>query len=210
MKTKITFIVLALSLIASSQASATVLETKINCTGEVPTTYFCVSNYGYKGKDPYGLHRYSQPNLVDGSMHGCTSFAAYMLSIKNPWITGLSGFDAARSWAHDALTKITGAVVDQDPTAGDIAQWGSPSDADMGHVAYVEQVFLDTNGSVTGVIVADDNGGRNRFTTRKTIMKASPTSSISWPDNFITFPGYPTGGGGSKGGWLMTSIAVTP
>ena len=209
MKTRIVLLVMGLFALATSQASAEILETKQTCTGKVPTTYFCVSMYGYKGKDPYGLNRHSQPNEIDGTMHGCTSFAAYMLSLNNPWISGLSGFDAARSWAHDALTKTTGAVVDNDPTAGDIAQWGKPSDTSLGHVAYVEQVHLDGNGAVIGIVVADDNGGTYRWTTRKTIMKSSPTEGIRWPDNFITFPGYPSDGGG-KFGWLMTSIQVTP
>jgi hypothetical protein len=100
-------------------------------------------------------------------------------------------------------------VVDQDPSAGDIAQWGKPTDTNLGHVAYVEEVFVDANGIAIGIVVADDNGGEFQRTTRKTIIKSSPTNGIRWPDNFITFRSY-SSGGGSSGGWLITSIRVSP
>jgi surface antigen len=220
MKTKLAIISVAVSLITATQANATVWTTAETCTSPQSNSYKCVSNYGYKGVDPYGLDKYSITNNVDGTRHGCTSFAAYMLSINNPWIPGLSHFDAARSWAHDALTKTTGAVVDSDPSAGDIAQWGFPTDSDLGHVAYVEEVLVNTNGIAIGIVVADDNGGHRDVTTRKTIMKSSTSQYLSWPDNFITFPSFGSSGGstsgggsgagGSKNGWLMTSIRLTP
>ncbi len=220
MKLKIVLISVALSGLITSQANATVWATRETCTSPEYDSYRCVAGYGYKGNDPYGLSNYSIVNNVDGTRHGCTSFAAFMLSINNPWISGLSHFDAARSWAHDAVTKTTGAVVDHDPSAGDIAQWGSPTDQDLGHVAYVEEVLVNTNGVAVGIVVADDNGGRRDLTTRKTIMKSAPTQALTWPDNFITFPSFGAGGGstsgggagagGSKNGWLMTSIRITP
>lgn len=205
MKVKTLVLAVLLASTLATQASATSFVTKETCTAPESDSYRCVVGTGYKGTDPYGLHAYSKTNPVDRTKHGCTSYAAYMLSKNNPWIRGLSSFNAARSWAHDALTKTTGAVVDQDPSGGDIAQWGKPTDADPGHVAYVEQVLLNESGATIGIIVSDDNGGTRHVTTRKTIMKASTTSTLSWPDNFITFPLYGASGGG-KDGWLMMSI----
>jgi len=209
---KIKTIVLAVffATIISTQASAASFVTKETCTAPESDSFRCVAKTGYKGVDPYGLNAHSKTNTVDDTKHGCTSYAAYMLSKNNPWIKGLSGFNAARSWAHDALTKTTGAVVDQDPSGGDIAQWGNPTDADPGHVAYVEEVLMNESGATIGIIVSDDNGGTRHVTTRKTIMKASPTPWLSWPDNFISFPLYGAGGGGGKNGWLMTSIRLNP
>lgn len=210
MKLKLVLISVVMSTVAATQASASPWETDEYCTARASDSFSCVSVYGYKGKDPYGLDAYSKFNYTDGTKHGCTSFAAYMLSIKNPWIPGLTHFDAARSWAHDAKTKTTGAIVDHEPAAGDIAQWGQPTDADSGHVAYVEEVQLDSNGVAIGIKLADDNGGSRTVSTKKTIMKAHQTTALRWPDNFITFPQYGALNGGGKNGMMMTSIRITP
>lgn len=159
MKLKITLLTVLLLGLIASEANGTTWTTRESCTSQETNSYSCVASYGYKGIDPYGLHAYSKINLVDGTRHGCTSFAAYMLSIKNPWIQGLSHFDAARSWAYDARTKTSGAIVDQDPSAGDIAQWGRPTDEGLGHVAYVEEVLLNDSGEAIGLMLSDDNGG---------------------------------------------------
>jgi surface antigen len=202
-------IAMALIGLSTSSAQAADLVTKETCTGLDYSTYSCVSAYGYSGSDPYNLDRFSKNNLVDGTKHSCTSFAAFMLYKNNPYMEKISTFNAARSWAYEAKTLV-GATVDNDPTAGDIAQWGKPTDEDLGHVAYVEQVLLNASGQVIGVIVADDNGGKRRTTSRKTIMKATPSNDISWPDNFITFPNYLGSGGGRPAAMLRGTLQVNP
>ena len=96
----------------------------------------------------------------------------------------------------DAL-KV-GATVGHVPHPGDIAQWGKPSDLSEGHVAYVQEIKLDTFGNVNAIVISEDNGGL-RITRRKTIYLSDTTTTsnyLYWPDNFISFPVYTGGGGG--------------
>lgn len=165
------------------------------CTSPVYDSYFCVQDTGYVGEDPYDVDRFSSTDSPDHTKHGCTSFAAYMLALFNPWMQAISFFNAARSWDTDATTKV-GATLVSDPNVGDIAQWDQDSKMEFGHVAYVYNVArLHNTGTILYIQVEDDNGGRN-ITTRRTLYPGATSGTISWPDHFIRFPKSNGSGGG--------------
>lgn len=106
--------------------------------------------------------------------HNCTLYVAYLL--QESGIT-LSWSANATSWALEAAEH--GAVVNQTPTAGSVAQWNS------GHIAFVDAV------TPRSIVITSDNyqpydvgtlpGG---FTDSFDISRSSP----AMPDNFIHFP----------------------
>lgn len=180
------------------------LENQEICTGTTSNRYICTSEWGYVGEDPYDVDRFSTI-APDGSKHGCTSFATFMLSLFNPWMPAISNFDSARYWDTDAATK-TNATLGYTPHVGDIAQWNQDSGLPFGHVAYVKTVFKNSSGAISYIVVADDNGGR-LVTTQRKLYPGVTSGTISWPDTFITFPTAPIGGGGGGGHLLVTLSA---
>jgi surface antigen len=105
--------------------------------------------------------------------HNCTLYVAYLL--QESGIT-LSWSANATGWASEAASN--GAVVNQVPTAGSVAQWNS------GHIAFVDAV------TARYVLITSDNfqpydagtmpGG---FTDSFEIARNSP----AMPDNFVHF-----------------------
>jgi surface antigen len=105
--------------------------------------------------------------------HNCTLYVAYLL--QESGIT-LNWSANASYWAVDAARN--GAVVNQTPTAGSVAQWNS------GHIAFVDAVTANY------IVITSDNfqpydvgtmpGG---FTDSFDIARDSP----AMPDNFIHF-----------------------
>jgi len=186
-----------------------------DCTSPSATsggdTYSCVSWSGYVGQDGYHVDRFSTP-APDGSLHSCTSFAAHMLWHENTHFSQISTFDSAQYWDNDA-SVLPGVVVSTTPHVGDIAQWEKDANLQYGHVALVTNVVM-SNGKVLYINTADDNAGR-QVTTTKVLFPGTSNSVASWPDHFITFPGFSgiyyaiplTGGGGGK---PPVALGVTP
>jgi surface antigen len=106
--------------------------------------------------------------------HNCTLYVAYLL--QESGIT-LSWSANASEWASEAASN--GAVVNQTPAAGSVAQWNSD------HIAFVDAV------NARYIVITSDNfqpygagtmpGG---FTDSFDIARNSP----AMPDNFIHFP----------------------
>ncbi len=105
--------------------------------------------------------------------HNCTLYVAYLLQESGITLTWSAN---ASNWASEATSN--GAVVNQTPTVGSVAQWNS------GHVAFVDAVTAHY------IMITSDNfqpydagtmpGG---FTDSFDIARNSP----AMPDNFIHF-----------------------
>lgn len=150
----------------------------------VSSTYTC-QTWGYVGYDSYGYYGSSAP-APNGTLHNCTAYAAFMLDFVTPYDIRWKNLGDAKDWATNARAK--GAQVGSTPHFGDIAQWN------FGHVAYVEAVNKDPSGKVISIKVTDDNYHR-LVTTSKIIFVSASSNVIAFPDNFITFPKYSSGGG---------------
>lgn len=190
--TKFTSVALlaATTLVASSAANAAGLNSE-TCTS---ATYAC-QTWGYLGYDSYGYFAYSAP-APNGTIHNCTTYAAYMLDFVTSYDSRWKSLGDAKDWAKNAKAK--GLQVGSIPHFGDIAQWN------FGHVAFVEAVNKDVTGKVVSIKVTDDNYYR-LVTTSKTIFVGATSNNIAFPDNFISFPKYSSGGGGKGPSILSTT-----
>lgn len=197
---------IGITIAASSATSAFALDNVEICTGTAANRYACTADWGYVGEDPYNVDRFSTI-ASDGSKHGCTSFAAFMVALFSPWMPAISTFDSAQYWDTDADTR-TDATLGAVPHVGDIAQWNADSGLSLGHVAYVKSVVKSSTGTVLYIIVADDNGGR-QVTTQRKLYPGVTTGTISWPDKFITFPKNPPSSGGGGGGGNVIPLVAT-
>lgn len=188
---------ITIGLSVSSYSGAFALDNVEICTATSSNSYACVAEWGYVGEDPYNVDRFSSV-ANNQTKHGCTSFAAYMISLFSPWMPAISNFDSAQYWDTQSDSR-TPATLSAIPHAGDIAQWNADEDLDFGHVAYVKSVVRNSAGTLQYIVVADDNGGR-MITTQRKLYPGIQTGTISWPDKFITFPKTLTGSGGTGGG----------
>jgi surface antigen len=164
-----------------------------SCISSTGNSYQCVASTGYHGTDPYNVNRFSL-KAADGTLHSCTSYAAYRLYYSNPYMPAISNFDSAQYWAAEAVARV-GATLNTVPKVGDIAWWDASTVPTLGHVAVVDAVTLNANGSVASIRVSDDNSGR-LITTNKTLYPGINNGSIVYPQKFIRFPSIVLGGGG--------------
>lgn len=166
-----------------------------SCVANTISSYSCVSAFGYTGTDPYGVYKFGNrdSNL---KWHNCTAYAAFRLYMSNPYMPAISTFHDASNWANDAVTLV-GATLSMNPQVGDIAWWGSSSGLTYGHVAVVDSISYNSLGTVTSIKVSDDNAGR-LITTNKVLYPGVQTGTIAYPQKFIRFPSYSSGGGGSR------------
>jgi surface antigen len=205
--TSFTTIVLAISSANAAFGFGNFEDCSSTASGGSGDTYTCVAWSGYTGEDGYNVDRFSTV-ASDGSKHSCTSFAAYMLYHENTHFKAISTFDSAQFWDNDA-SVLTGVTVGQVPHVGDIAQWEADSSLTQGHVAVVTAITM-TGSKVESIQTADDNAGR-KVTTTKVLFPGVNSGTITWPDHFITFPGFTgiympyAGSGGGK-----PAIAVNP
>lgn len=147
------------------------------CAGVSPSYACTVAGYAAWLKDPSGwawnLYGGSEPSYNAYGPHNCTLYVAYRLQAAG---LTLSWSANAADWASAAAAN--GAVVDQTPAVGSVAQWNS------GHVAFVDAV------SAHYIVITSDNyqpydvstlpGG---FTDSFVISRDSP----AMPDSFIHF-----------------------
>lgn len=183
----------ALALTSSSWAMAA--GNFESCTASPTSSYSCVSNYGYTGTDTYGVYRYGKRDS-NGKWHNCTAYAAYRLSMANPYMPAISNFHDASAWANEAVSLV-GATLSSTPKIGDVAWWGSSSGLPFGHVAVVDSIAYNTTGSILSIKVSDDNALR-LVTTNRVLYPGTQTGTIRYPDSFIRFPSFPANGGGGS------------
>lgn len=175
------------------------------CVSPSSDSYRCVGFSGYLGTDPYNVSRFST-QASDGSLHSCTSYAAFRLYYSNTYMPAISNFDSAQYWASQAVARV-GATLQTIPQVGDIAWWDATAVPVVGHVAVVDSVNYNASGTVVSIQVSDDNAGR-KITTTKILYPGVNTGAMVYPKKFIRFPGYMTGGGG--GGRPPIAQIVTP
>ncbi len=153
------------------------VTTSVVCSGESPGYACTLAGYDAWLKSPSGwawnFYGGSYPSRNAYGPHNCTLYVAYRLQLEGVTLTWSAN---ASGWAVDAATN--GAVVNQTPTPGSVAQWND------GHVAWVEAV------TPSYIVITSDNyqpqgvgtlpGG---FTDSFDIARNSP----AMPDNFIHF-----------------------
>jgi len=93
----------------------------------------------------------------------------------------------ATTWASRA--RAFGLSVSSVPHASDIAQWN------YGHVAFLEDVVYFASGRVAYIVTTSDNAGITDIARRVTRRSVIYPSESDYPDNFISFPSYLSGGG---------------
>lgn len=142
--------------------------------------------------DPYGY--YLSGSLINGGWHNCTAYAAYMISITKMDDPNYNKLGNAIDW--DTRAVQYGYPIGQVAHEGDIAQF----DSGGGHVAYVETVVYNSNGSVNYIVTSDDNV--NGYTTAKKRFYGT----ASWPDLFISLPNLAAGGGPRMGFQMVTGF----
>lgn len=166
-----------------------------SCTAVTANSYSCVSNYGYTGTDPYGVYLYGKKDS-NGKWHNSTAYAAFRLSVSNPYMPAISYFHDASAWAVEAVSLV-GATLSSTPKVGDIAWWGTSTGLPFGHVAVVDSIALSSSDSIVSIKVSDDNAGR-LVTTNRVLYPGTQTGTIRYPDGFIRFPSFPANGGGGS------------
>jgi len=140
-----------------------------NAEGDRPN-YVWVENY-------YGLNSGVAP---DG--HSSTRYAAYRL-VQNGFDDPGYSFGAGGDWDQGVANHV---VQDTTPAVGSIAQWDAGADSyvpgetyEFGHVAYVEEVVRDTNG--THIVVSEDSASGHTRTVR--YDQGDP----GWPTRYLHF-----------------------
>ena len=176
-----------------------------SCTATTGNSYACVTVSGYRGTDPYNVSRFSV-RASDGTLHSCTSYAAYRLYFSNPYMPSIANFDSAQYWASQAVSRL-GATLNSTPKVGDIAWWDATGVPAVGHVAVVDAITYTASGSIFSVKVSDDNAGR-LVTTNKVFYPGVNSGTMIYPQKFIRFPAYGPGGAGSRPP-VATSEALT-
>lgn len=164
-----------------------------SCTASPTSSYACVTAFGYAGTDPYGLYKYGNKDST-GKWHNCTAYAAFRLSVSNPYMPAISYFHDASAWAKEAVSLV-GATLNSTPKVGDVAWWGASSGLTFGHVAVVDSISVNSSGSIVSIKVSDDNAGR-LVTTNRVLYPGTQTGTIRYPDSFIRFPSFSSNGGG--------------
>lgn len=146
------------------------------CSGNAYST--CI-NAGYTDHGYGGNNSTSYWTMYAG--HNCTNYAAYM-AINNGAGTPKYNLGVAADWANNA-TK-SGIRVDGTPAVGAIAQYNAYAgeSGSSGHVAYVESVAHNNDGSVSSITISEDNYSSGPFRWRKI-----PVGDSDWPSNFIHF-----------------------
>ncbi|HJR24523.1 MAG TPA: CHAP domain-containing protein, partial [Acidimicrobiales bacterium] len=152
--------------------------------------YGCTEGTGYRGQGVWGAN-YGRTG------HNCTSYVSYriaQLGVAQPW----RPMGNANRWDDNARG---GAVVDDVPAVGAVAQWEGGTrlaPGPLGHVAYVEAVTAD------GIELTDDtSGGRTR---RYRIQRGSPY----WPDDFVHIHDVGPPHAVRTGAWALTNASQPP
>ena len=205
MKKTLIILALAASFSAMSSSGAFAIESEWVCKGTNYDPYACTADWGYVGYDNYQLYQYSSGPSYD--LHGCTSFAGYMLWMFNAHASGIYHFNSAQYWDNEAPSKGI-AQVGSVPHVGDIAQWEANAAPTQGHVAWVKALEYHPSGALKSIVVVDDNYTL-RYTSQRRVYFGSNSAVLPWPSHFITFPAAPpspgTGSGGGTVIWDMLS-----
>jgi CHAP domain len=146
-----------------------------------PTTgYSCTPGYSGSNASGWAWSYYGCPKFASGcsagTPHNCTLYAAFELMQQG---VTLNWYANANEWANEAAAH--GALVDQVPAVGAIAQWNLVT-GEPGHVAVVA---ASDSGGIT--IRMDDYYTSSPWPVGYTAEVHIAPGSPAWPDNFIHF-----------------------
>lgn len=115
----------------------------------------------------------------------CTSYVAYRLNMNGFKFD--NQFRVSR-WGHgkdwDEAAEAAGVPMSTEPQVGDVAQWNlGEIGGDYGHVAYVEKVDRNDDGSVKSIIVSQYNEKNDRLYSRDTLTPGV----YGYPGRFLHF-----------------------
>lgn len=130
----------------------------------------------------------------------CTSYVAYRINLNGFRFHNQFRVDR---WGHgkdwDEAALAAGFTVNATPTKGGVAQWDVGEIAgDFGHVAYVEEVLKNSDGSIKSIRISQYNITLNAYSEKKDLK---PGDS-GYPPRFIDFRIRVPKGGGKKFGWF--------
>lgn len=116
----------------------------------------------------------------------CTSYVAHRLNLAGLKFSN-SSFGITR-WGHafewDDAAETAGIIVSTTPKKGSVAQWNvGEIGGEYGHVAYVDDVVLNADGTVRSITISQYNITPNAY-SEQTDLK--PTDS-DYPPRFIQF-----------------------
>ncbi len=116
----------------------------------------------------------------------CTSYVAHRLNLAGLKFSN-SSFGVSR-WSHahnwDDAADTAGIIVSSIPKKGSVAQWNKDEiDGEFGHVAYVDDVRYNADGTVRSIHLSQYNVVPNSF-SELTDLKPSDSG---YPPRFIQF-----------------------
>ena len=116
----------------------------------------------------------------------CTSYVAHRLNLAGLKFSN-SSFGVSR-WGHahnwDDAAEDAGIIVSTTPKKGSVAQWNvGEIGGSYGHVAYVDDVKLNTDNTVESITISQYNITPNAYSEKKDLK---PTDS-GYPPRFIQF-----------------------
>ncbi len=135
------------------------------------------------------------------SGHNCTNYAAYVEQAVNGASTPTPNhLGNASEWDNNATAD--GTTVDTTPGVGSVAQWeaGYHGADSSGHVAYVEAVSKNSDGSIQSITVSEDNWQYGPFDWRT----ITPGGGY-WPSHFIHFKDLASAGTVNSIAFAVTS-----
>ncbi len=118
----------------------------------------------------------------------CTSYVANRVNMNG--FVFQNQFRGQR-WSHahnwDNAATAAGMAVDTKPTVGSVAQWnsneiGNPATS-VGHVAYVESVTKNSDGSIKSIKISEYNYQPSNSYSERTLKPGDP----GYPPRFIRF-----------------------
>ena len=123
----------------------------------------------------------------------CVSFVAWRLNNDNgvAFTNNMNGGHWGNAYQWPGNATALGYAFNAVPAPGSVAQWAMNYDGagSAGHVAYVDSVNLNGDGSVASIVVEEYNhDGTGHYDTR-TIT----SGSTSWPSGFIHIKDLPGG-----------------
>jgi len=118
----------------------------------------------------------------------CTSYVAHRLNLAGLKFSN-SSFGQRWSNAHnwDDAAQAAGIIVSSVPKKGSVAQWNKDEIGDptfsVGHVAYVDNVVLNADGTVKSINISQYNITKNAYSEKKDLKPGDP----GYPPRFIQF-----------------------
>lgn len=208
-------IVITLGLVASGTIAMLAGTATPALATSVGTNDYPWGSYDGPGSDPSTFTWYNPAGTSYFSVLGfayrnCTDCAAYEINeqmggsttnIEFQWANIESnGNGNADGWKQGAIINFGANSVNTTPAVGSVAWWGDASWNDgYGHVAIVQSVGYNSDGSVNNIVVADYNSGSDGNWGDYATHTLTPSGGgyFPWPDDFLHLADVSSAGSGS-------------